>query len=251
MKRILWAVVVLCVLTDMGVPAFGARKRPKKPAAPPREEKPISPPSMRVPPSMASFTDDMSALAKQVGLDEKQVAKLTALRKRRDEALAKQDQADRKRIESMQARIDRAKRDSDRQRLTRELDRSTERIQRTLAALAAQHERTMFFILTPDQKAKWNAPILQSEVEKLFASLGLTDTQKEQIQALCEAQAKRLSVPASSQTAGYTIKSLASQVSLRVLTREQRAQYAKDRADRSKSRRPREPVRRDRDRPNL
>ena len=233
MKRILWAVVALSILIATCVPAPGARKR-AKPAAPPREEKPISPPSMRVPPTMASFTDDMSALVKQVGLDEKQVAKITALRKRRDEALTRQEQADEKRIESAEARIKQAKRDSDRQRRTRDLDKSIERMKRTLAALAAQHERTMFFVLKPEQKAKWNAPILQSEVEKAFASLGLTDAQRVQIQALCAAQAKRLSLPASPQTASYTIKSLASQVNLRVLTREQKQQYAKDRADRSK-----------------
>ena len=234
MKRILWVVAVLCILIDTGVPAFGARKKPAKPAAPPRKEKPIAPPSMRVPPTMASFTDDMSALAKQLGLDEKQVAKLTALRKRRDEALVRQEQTDEKRLESARARIKQAKKDSDRQRRTQDLDKSLDRMKRTLAALAAQHERTMFSALTADQKAKWNAPILQGEVEKLFGSMDLTDAQREQIRTLCVSQAKRLGVPVSSKTASYTIKSLASQVNLRVLTREQKQQYAKDRADRSK-----------------
>ena len=235
MKRILWAVAVLCILIDTGVPAFGAKKRVKAPV-PPREKKPIVPAPTRESATTASFTDDMSALVKQVGLDEKQVAKLTALRKRRDEALARQEQTDEKRIESARARIKQAKRDSDRQRRTQDLDKSIQRMQKTLAALAARHERTMFGVLTADQKAKWNAPILQAEVEKLFASVGLTDAQRAQIRTLSEAEAKRLRVPVSPQTTGYTIKSLANQVNLRVLTREQKQQYAKNRPDRPEPR---------------
>ena len=234
MKRILWAMAVLCIVIDTGAPAFGAKKKPAKPPEPSKKEKLIAPAPMRPSTTIASFSDDIPALSTQLGLDEKQAAKLTDLRKRRDEALARGEQADQKRIESARKRISQAKRDSDRQRMTQDLDKSTQRIQRTREALAAQHERTMFFVLTADQKAKWNAPILQGEVEKLFASVGLTDAQKEQIRTLCAAQAKRLTAPASPKTASYTIKSLASQVSTRVLTREQRLQNAKDRAGRSK-----------------
>ena len=88
----------------------------------------------------------------------------------------------------------------------------------------------MFLVLTPGQRAKWNTPILQAEVDKLFESLDLTDAQREQIRAMCELQAKRLSIPVSAQTTGNTIKAIASQVNLRILTREQRQKYAKERA---------------------
>lgn len=236
MKRTLWAVAVLCILVDMGVPALGARRKLAKTPVAPKEEKPVAPEPLRPSTKIASFTDNIPALTTQLGLDEQQVGKLTALRKQSAEVLAKQEQVNQKRIEASQARIKRAKGTSA-QRMTQELEKSTQRMQQALATLAGRHERTMFLVLTPAQKAKWNAPILQREVEKLFASVNLTDAQKAKIGPLCAAQARRLTMPVSPQTAGNTIKTLAGQVNQRVLTREQRKQYAdKTRADRPEPR---------------
>jgi len=241
MKRTLWTVAMMCVWVSVSVPALGAKKKPAEPPVPPKEEAPLFPSAPpRASTTIASFSDDVPALTTQLDLDEKQVAKISALRKRRDEALAKQDQADQKLLEAAQARVNQAKGDSDRKRRTQDLAKSTQRIEQALIALAVRHERTMFSVLTPAQKVKWNAPILLGEVEKLFESLDLTDPQKTQVRALCDAQVKRLSVPVSPQTAGYTIKALAGKVNLQVLTREQRQQYAKNRAVRSGAPSPRE-----------
>jgi len=217
-------VLLSATYLDAAPKGKGAAPRPKKDRG---DDFPPAMPNTEMPPS---FADDMDKLKEQLALSPAQVTKLAAMREKRNELLAKQEQANRKRIESARTRVAKIKKAADKQRMTRELDAYIKRLDRTRQTMAAQHERTMFAVLTPDQKTNWNAPILQVEVEKALAELNLTGEQKSQIQKLCETQAKRTTVPASATASAATITLLTNQANLRVLTPEQKREYAKIRA---------------------
>lgn len=238
MKRAICLLATLALVAALTTPGLAAKKRPKegRPSKTKPEKEPLAP--LEAPEKLSSFTDDTEKLQSQLGLSEAQVTKLQEMRKKRDDALAKLDEANQKRIDRARARIERLRKPSERQRAERDLPRYVKMLERSRATLATGHEKRMFATLKAEQKAKWNAPILQAEVEKEFEALGLTDAQKEQLAALCEAQAKRLTVPVSPKTHPATIKLLANQVNLRVLTPEQKKEYAKMRAAKAASSRP-------------
>ena len=226
--RLLVASVLVGILALPSDAARPPKKDKPKRTAPPKAA-PELPGAEFTPPASVSLTDDLEKLKEQLGLTDEQVTKLTGLREQRDKALAKHDDGAQRQLRNAQGRIEKMKRPQDRDRAMK-MVRSRELVLgRTRQALAATHEKKMFALLKPAQKAKWNAPLLQTEVEKQFEGISLTDDQKAKIQALSETQAKRLTVPFSTKTHAAIVRLLANQANLRVLTPEQKKEYAKKR----------------------
>jgi len=182
--------------------------------------------------AVVSFTDDMEKLKSDLSLTDKQDSKLQDMRKARDAALAKLDEANQKRIERAHARVAKIRRASERMRAQKALEQYILGLHRARQRLADSHEKRMFAVLTVEQRVKWNTPVLQAEVEKEFQSLNLTDDQKTQIQTLCGAQAKQITAPVSPKVHASIIKLLTNQVNLRVLTPEQKKAYAQEKKSR-------------------
>jgi len=85
----------------------------------------------------------------------------------------------------------------------------------------------MFAVLTAEQRAQWNVPILLEEMTKEFELLFLTSDQEERIQNLCRTQARRIAVPLDPRKHARIIRAVKAMVYRNILTSEQRREYAK------------------------
>jgi len=180
---------VLMVIAPSLYPAEkGKRKVPGKQGK--RDQK-------KPPARSAAFAEDLSSLDAKVSLTDEQKARLRKLKQLRDEALAK--------IHGSGASKARQAREQ----------------------LEAECEKEMFAVLTAEQRAKWNAPILREEMTKEFELLFLTGQQAERIQNLCQAQARRIAVPLDPRKHARIIRAVKAMVYRNILTSEQRREYAR------------------------
>lgn len=228
----------LCVLLALAVCGAGALDvlaAAKKKARPAPKKRGDDFPAPAAEEPAASFTDNLDQLKEQLGLTDAQAVKLAAMRKKRDTLLARQADLNAKKIEAARTKVAKIRKASERQRMEQQLQKYIERVERSTRTVAVAQERTMFAVLTPEQRAKWNAPLLQAGVEKEMEALGLTDEQKAKIKTICEVQAKRTTAPVSGPGAASAINVVANQVNLRVLTPEQKREYAKSKAARTRS----------------
>jgi Spy/CpxP family protein refolding chaperone len=171
----------------------------------------------------AMFGSDLTRISQQLGLTEEQKKKMESLGAERDAALAGWDRANQKRIAAIQAAIGKVTgKSSARKRAV--LERQLGTLQSGRVRLAATHERRLFGVLTREQRGKWNGPILAGSVLKDLERLGLDETQKQKVHALCRARGEGISAPVDPKRHDLTFKAVKQQTITTVLTPAQRKQ---------------------------
>jgi len=172
---------------------------------------------------IASFTDDAKKL-KSLELTEEQQKLLGEAKAARGNAMEKWSQLNARSLEAAAAQASKAKGKSSAGARKR-LEALKKSYEQGRQRIAAQHERKMFAILTPEQRGKWNAPILAADVCKELTSVKLDAEQKQKVLDLCQPPAQRLLEPTAAGKNPTIVKSLVGQTYARVLTAEQRKTY--------------------------
>jgi len=245
MKKGLYVLAGLAVLAAMTVPALAAddeggevKVKPAQGKEKAAKEKVVKEKAPKekddaLPGAAAAgaFGDDLEQLSSAVTLTDEQKTKLQKIKEARDKALEKHDKTAEKTRELIESR---RKKLEGKDKNSPEIKMATERLAKQEAALETERnavaegfEKRMFAILTPEQRAKWNTPILKDEVMKEFSLVFLEDTQGEKIQGMCETFAKRLTAPVDPVRNPKAIDPLKAQVFRTVLTKKQQADYKK------------------------
>ena len=194
MRRGLAVTVGLAVLMVVAPSLYPAEKGKAKRKAPgkqgQRDQK-------KQPSRGVAVAEDLDAVDAKVSLTDEQKARLRKLKELRDEALAKIHGTSDSRARGAREQIE------------------------------AECEKEMFAVLTAEQRAKWNAPILLEEMTKEFDLLFLTSDQQERIGNLCQAQARRIAVPLDPKRHAKAIQAVMAMVYRNILTSEQQREYAR------------------------
>ncbi len=212
---------------EVKVRPAGGEKGPRK-RRPGKEESPFG--------KSAAFGDDLSQLDSLVTLTEEQKKKLQEVKEKRDKAMEKFDQVSEKRIGRAEQALGklRGRKDREANNLRKQAEGFLKSVRAGRARLATGYEKKMFAVLTPEQRAKWNTPILTGEMTNEFSLLFLEGRQEERLQALCKAQAKRLSIPLDPEKHAEALLPIKRLVFRSVLTKKQQAEYVKLKAPASK-----------------
>ncbi len=196
-------------------------KAKKEPAAPP--------------PAMASqgyFGDDIEKINTTCELKPSQKTTLERMKAELDKALEKHDRESATRlaiIESNSAKFG----------PNRKVPQAPQapdargQIEAMKAQMAAEREnlsqsytRRMFAVLTADQKAKWNTPLLNEAMTKEFSVVMLEPKQTEKLDAFCAQQAKVMTFPVDPFTPDdKQLNSIKLQIYKTILTTAQQTEY--------------------------
>jgi hypothetical protein len=201
------------------------KAKPVKPDTPTPKSTTAKPAKRAAPGQPASFADDMEKLKTTVGLDEEQQKKLADLKAARDAALANWDQLNDKRIAAIEARIAAMKGGKD-AKAKAQLERQLKTLRAGRERVAATHERTLFGVLTREQRGKYNGPILAEAMLKEYARVTLDDAQTQKLRELCQARGEGVTAPVDPVLHLSTYKALKQQVYASILTPDQRKQYS-------------------------
>jgi hypothetical protein len=178
-----------------------------------------------------AFGENLGALAEKVGLSTEQNGRIRKVKESRDKALAKHDRTYGPRVQKAEERLGRLSGQGGRNRQAqgarRQLQGYVQSVSMGRRRLEASYEKKMFLVLTPEQRAKWNGPILLEAVMKEFSLLFLTASQEERLRNLVEAQAKRLALPLDPQKHEDVILAVKKMAYKSILTETQRREYAK------------------------
>ena len=172
----------------------------------------------------ATKTKDDAKKLKLLELTEEQQKLLGEAKAARGEALDKWSQINARGLEAAQQQVSKAKGKSS-TAVRKRLEALKKSYEQGRERIAAQHERKMFAILTPEQRGKWNAPVLAADVCKEFSSVKLDAEQKQKVAELCQPAGQRLLDPTAAGKNPTIVKSLVGQTYARVLTVEQRKIY--------------------------
>ena len=183
-------------------------------------EKPAPPkPVIKV----TSFTDDVKKLDTQLALTDEQKAGIQTARGDRDNELTQWDERNEKAVAAAHDKVTKASGKAG----------PLKHAQDDLAALMAgrdrivsNYEKKMFDLLTPEQRAKYNAPLLSAEVQREFKDLKLTADQIDQITTMCQDPASKMTEPMSPKKPPASVKVLVGEAINTVLTPEQRKAYS-------------------------
>lgn len=177
----------------------------------------------------ASFADDLDALSTAVTLSEEQKKKLQFMKDACAKELAKYDKDNESRVTSAQGKLDKvASEKGDRaDQARKEIKAYLDSIKMGRDAIIAASDKKMFAALTPEQRGKWNTPILKNEMIKEFSLVFLEPKQEERIGSFCAQQAKSLAQPLDVEKAAKSLDGLKGQVYKTILTPKQQAEYRK------------------------
>ena len=181
----------------------------------------------------AGFGSDLEQLNTVVGLTEIQKKKLAKLKEARDKNVERYDAANEPKIRKAEERLQKlggSKDDSRAGDARRRLEAFIKQAPAGRERLVLSYDRKMFAVLKPEQRAKWNTPILKEEVMKDFSLLFLEAKQEKKIDSLCAAQAKRLNIPLDPEKHGKSLDGFKRQIYRTVLNKKQKAQYRKMKA---------------------
>jgi Spy/CpxP family protein refolding chaperone len=176
---------------------------------------------------VTSFTDDVKKLDTQLTLTDEQKAGIQTARGERDNELAQWDDRNEKAIASLHEKATKASGKPG------PLKHAQDELAALMAArerIVANYEKKMFELLTPEQRAKYNAPLLSTEVQQEFKALKLTTEQIDQITALCQDPASKMTEPMQPKKPPASVKVLIGEVIPTVLTPEQRKAYSDSKA---------------------
>ncbi|MBL7218906.1 MAG: hypothetical protein ISS69_02235 [Phycisphaerae bacterium] len=180
---------------------------------------------IELPKTDESLTDDMEKLDKQVTLTDQQKTKIPAMRALRDKGLANWDKVNRKKFDIMKARLEKLSSRRD-MRACKAIVIQLQSLSKARANFVTSHERKFFGMLTPDQRGKWNAPILSQIILDEFSSLEPSKEQIAKIESAVSVQAKRLAVPLGADVPAQVTGPIKKYVYTRILTPQQRKVYA-------------------------
>ena len=182
--------------------------------------------AIELPEKTESLTDDMENLDQKVTLTDQQKTKIPEMRALRDKILANWDKVNRKKFDAMKARLEKLSTRRD-MRICKTIVTQMRSMSKTRAAIVTSNERKFFGALTPQQRGKWNTPILSRVLLDEFQSLELSKEQIAKIETAAGAQAKRLAVPLGSDAPPTQVTGpIKKYVYTRILTAKQRKQYA-------------------------
>jgi len=188
----------------------------------------------------AVFGEDLDGLAAQLELTDEQKEKLQKIKDSRDKAMERFEKANGKKVTIAEGKLQQLgnvdKRDRRAGDMRRQLEGFLQGVKASRDKLSDGYGRRMFALLTPEQKAKWNGPILTEELTKEFSLLFLEGKQQERLQKLCDAQAKRLSIPLNPEKHAKALDGLKLTVYRSILNRKQQAEYRQLKAPKGKER---------------
>lgn len=197
-----------------------------------KDEKPSGPGAA------VSFGDDVDALATKLELTDEQKEKFQKIKESREKALENYDKANEKKVakaqETLQKLAGADQRDPRAADLRKQCDTFIKSVETNRQKLTDAHDGKMWALLKPEQRAKWNAPILTDEMTKEFGLLFLDATQEEKLQKLCEAQAKRLSVPLDPEKHASALDGIKMTVYKTILNKKQQGEYRQRKASEAK-----------------
>ena len=182
------------------------------------------------------FGADLDEIDSKVTLTDEQKEKLGKLKESRGKMLEKWDAANQKKLDLCESRLAQLAGKDKKDRRVQSAYKQLTGMQKTLKANRARIEdgyaKRMFSLLTPEQRGKWNAPILQAEMEKLFSLVLLESAQQEKLSKLCDAQGKRLTVPLNpaNEAQAKVFSTTEVQVFRTILNSQQKAEYRKQKA---------------------
>jgi len=182
------------------------------------------------------FGADLDEIDSKVTLTDDQKEKLGKLKGSRGKMLEKWDATNQKKLDLCESRLAQLAGKDKKDRRVQSAYKQLTGMQKTLKASRARIEdgyaKRMFALLTPEQRSKWNAPILNAEMEKKFSLVLLEAAQQEKLGKLCEAQGKRLTVPLNpaneAQAKVFSLTEI--QVFRTILNSQQKAEYRKQKA---------------------
>ncbi len=242
MNMKMWLITGMVALIGFAPLAEGAKEKPiKKKAVSEKRDKDLDKKeraqrdfeklqaiglAVELPKKTESLTDDMETLDQKVTLTEQQKKKIPEMRALRDKILANWDKINQKKFDAMKARLEKLTTRRE-MRLCKTIVTQLQSMSRTRAAIVTSNERKFFGTLTPEQRGKWNAPIVSQVLLDEFSSLELSKEQIAKIESAAGAQAKRLAVPLGSGAPPTQVTApIKKYVYTRILTAKQRKQYA-------------------------
>jgi len=181
--------------------------------------------AMNIPENVESLTDDMGQLDEKVTLTEQQKKKIAETRAIRDKTLERWNKANRKKFDTIKAKLEKLKPVKGNKTCKAIVGRLNV-MRKAHAGIASGYERKLFAVLTPDQRSKWNAPILRELIEQEFSAMELTEAQTAKITTACKARAKRCTLPVAAGNSKQITESMKKYVYTSVLTTKQRKAYA-------------------------
>jgi hypothetical protein len=179
------------------------------------------------------FGADVDEIDSKVTLTADQKEKLGKLKESRDKMLGKWDAANQKRLDLCEKRLSQLEGKDNKDPRVQNARKQLVGTQKSLTASRANLEngyaRKMFSLLSPEQRGKWNGPILKGEMEKEFSLVFLEPAQQEKLEKLSDVQGRRLAVPVDpeSEACAKMINSMSTQVYRSLLNAEQKKVYKK------------------------
>jgi Spy/CpxP family protein refolding chaperone len=230
MKKRLCILAGLAVLSIVAAPLHSAERKAVEPAparVKPDKEDPFA--------GAAAFGENLEDLDAKVTLTEEQKTKLKKLMETRDKTLAKFDKAYESRVQKAEERLSALRSRGEKnnrqvQNMRKQLEGFLKSVETKRSTLEGGYEKRMFALLKPEQRAKWNHPILQDALTKEFSLLFLDTKQEERLESLCKAQAKRLSVPLDPEKHAKSLEGLQMMVYRSILNKKQQLEYRKMKA---------------------
>jgi hypothetical protein len=184
------------------------------------------------PPAMVTqgfFGDDIDKIDTTCELTDAQKTKLRQMKTEFDTAMEKYDNSAAPKlakIDDALAKLGSNTKDPKTAGARKELDALKARIAADRENLSQSHTRRMFAVLTADQKAKWNTPLLTDEMAKEFSVVSLDAKQIEKLSAFCAQQARALTFPVDPfNSADKQLNAVKMQVYRTILTSAQQAEY--------------------------
>jgi len=181
---------------------------------------------------------DPEELAQKFGLDDDQKEKVSKLKALRDKATERYDKANEKKVAAAEEKLQKllGANEKDRRVMAakQQLMGFLKSVETNREKLTDQFDRKMFSLLKPEQRGKWNSPVLFDAMNKEFGALFLEPDQEQKLQTLCDAQAKRLSIPLNPEKHAKQLEGLHMVVYKSILNKKQRAEYRQAKAEAQK-----------------
>jgi archaellin len=174
----------------------------------------------------ASFTDDMEKLTTAVKLTDDQKKKIETLKIARDAAVEKWNTANQKKVDAAQKKIDDAKDD----KAKAPLERSLKATMAGRDKIYADADKSMFAVLTKEQKGTWNGGILNDAATADLANIdpALTDAQTKKIAEICKTKGETMASPIDSASMTAGLAAFMAPIVKQVLLPAQQKDYAKN-----------------------
>jgi hypothetical protein len=171
---------------------------------------------------------EYAIMAKTLGMDEAQTAKLNEAVENCNKALKAWDEGDNgKKLQEFQAALKQAREAKDKDKV-KSISEQAKPLQKERGDLEAAQRALIMNVLTDEQKAKWAGFTLYRSVIGKYKRLNLTEDQDKQVRDICAAGAKGMPDASDKQARGEAMKKLATEIVDKVLTAAQKEELKKE-----------------------